>query len=114
MSIRNYSTLVFVVVNAGTNNFTNITAKSILHFHPSAKIFVVDVVPERRFSPLESIMMKNIEVIDGVFKDDIKTIYVDLAKTNLTREEIVVAAANVGKNPLCISTDGDRQHTMTI
>ena len=33
---------VFCTVNANTSDLTSITAKSILKFHPAAKIFIVD------------------------------------------------------------------------
>lgn len=58
--------LIFATVNAGTNNFTNITIKSILQFHPSAKVLVVDVVPDKKFSPIDEDIMKNVEVVPGI------------------------------------------------
>ena len=42
-NIRDSRPVVFCTVHAGQNKLTNITIKSILRFHPNAKVFVIDV-----------------------------------------------------------------------
>lgn len=42
--------MLFCIVNCGTNDLTSITAKSILRFHPTAKIFIVDVYYGNEFA----------------------------------------------------------------
>ena len=71
-------------MNAGTNSFTNITVKSILKFHPSAKVFIIDVFPERRFHQIDDDVLKNIEVIEGIAKDRLNLPVIDINDTNLT------------------------------
>ena len=63
--------MIFCTVHAGKNIFTNITVKSILKFHPSAKIFIVDVTDpdtwlNEKFSPIDDDIMGNVEVISGI------------------------------------------------
>ena len=80
---------VFCTVNSGTNIFTNITIKSILKFHPTAHIFVIDTLVSGKdpFEPIEDDIMKNTEVIVGIDrkKTTLPTIDIMQAK-NLTDE----------------------------
>lgn len=107
--------LVFSTVNAGTNTFTNITAKSILKHHPSAKVFVVDVVPNQRFTPIDEEMMKNVEVIEGIPKEslDLPTIDV-MAVKNLTDDEKRTIVNRIGFNPVPMYFSGDTHHSTNI
>lgn len=64
-------TMIFCTVHAGKNIFTNITVKSILKIHPSAKVFIVDVTDpgtwlNEKFSPIDDDIMGNVEVIRGI------------------------------------------------
>lgn len=107
--------LVFVTVNAGTNTFTNITAKSILKHHPSAKVFVVDVVPNQRFTPIDEEMMKNVEVIEGIPKESLNLPTIDvMAVKNLADDEKRTIINRIGFNPFPMYFSGDTHHSTNI
>ena len=72
--------IVFSTVNAGTNTLTNITVKSILKFHPNAKVFVFDVVPKKRFTPIDEDIMKNVEVVKGIPWEKMGLPKIDISK----------------------------------
>ena len=61
--------LIFCTVNAGTNDFTNLTINSILKFHPQAKIFIIDAFKDdgQPFQ-LYNDNIKNVEIINGIAK----------------------------------------------
>jgi hypothetical protein len=54
--------MIFCTVHSGKNLFTNITVKSIFKFHPTAKIFIVDVTDpdtwlKEKFCPIDDDIM---------------------------------------------------------
>ena len=67
--------MTFCTVHAGESLLTNITVKSILKFHPTAKIFIIDVSDpdtwlKEKFSPVDDDIMGNVEVIKGISSKD--------------------------------------------
>ena len=107
--------MLFATVNAGTNTFTNITAKSILKFHPSAKVIVVDAVPERRFHWIDGDAPGNVEVVKGIYKSELNLPAIDVSMTNLSQvEKDIVRQRMNGGNIVRVSGSGDTQHSMNI
>lgn len=65
--------MIFCTVHAGKNRLTNITIKSILKFHPTAKIFVIDVTnPETSLREGFNLLFdtNNVETISGISRKD--------------------------------------------
>lgn len=76
-------------MNAGTSTFTNITIKSILQFHPTAKVFVFDVVPDSPFRPIDKSVMSNVEVLQGICRNDFEVPKIDPNKMSEDDREIL-------------------------
>jgi len=110
--------LVFATVNAGTNAFTNITLKSILKFHPNAKVFVFDVPrkPEDKFTFIDDDIKGNVEVLKGVLWDelDLPTIDVDKADYLTDSEKQAVIERFHGQHMIEVLPNGDYQHPTNI
>ena len=110
--------LVFATVNAGTNTFTNITVKSILKFHPNAKVFVVDVpkTSEENFTLIDDDIKGNVEVLKGVLWDELNLPTIDVNEANyLTEDEkrLVIERFH-GESKIEVLPNGDFQHPMNI
>lgn len=113
----NKDNLIFCTVNANSNEFTNITIKSILKFHPTAKIFIIDAFAKKGqcFQLINENLNKNVEVINGISSEDIDYPVIQLSKTNLTQnEQLIVQKQLQCGNEINIVDTGDLNHTMNI
>ena len=110
--------LLFVVVNAGTNILTNITLKSIFRFHKDeAKVFVVDVKPdEEPFSLMDGRLASKVETIKGIGANDLNlpTIDVSKAKNITVQEQLEIVHRFGNKNKIEVLPCGDYQHPINI
>ena len=111
--------MVFATVNAGTSTFTNITIKTILKFHPNAKVFVFDVPrrkPEDGFQFIDEDIKKNTEVLKGILWDELNLPTIELNKADyLTDVEKRQAIEKFhGNNKIEVLPNGDYQHPMNI
>ena len=108
--------LVFVTVNAGTNDFTNVTVKSIFNFHPNAKVFVVDVKPESKFTLMDGGPKGDVEVIEGISEDKLNLPTVKVTEsTGLTIEEqLSIVHTFHESNEIEVLPCGDFQHPINI
>ena len=108
--------MLFATVNAGTNLLTNITTRSILRHHPSAKVFVVDVKPEDPFELIAKSDSGNVEVLRGVEWKDIHlpTIDVSKAKNITVQEQIEIVHRFGNKNEIEVLPCGDYHHPINI
>ena len=107
--------LIFCIVNLNTKELTTITIKSILHFHPLAKIFVVDTGDGDIFSSNDEIVSKNTEVLLGISQKNthLPIINIDCAE-NLTDEQKYIVKAKLGSNPYKILFRGSYNHQENI
>ena len=116
-NIANDDPLVFATVNAGTNTFTNITIKSILKFHPNAKVFVFDVPrkPEDRFTFIDDDVKGNVDVVKGVLWDELNLPTIDVNQANyLTEDEKRRIIERFHSDKIEVLPNGDYQHPMNI
>ena len=108
--------LIFCTVNANSNIFTNITVKSILKFHPNAKVFIVDAFTKlgHNFKLIDEEDSNNIEIIAGL--PPLKNcITIDLNQTNLSEDEKLVVHQKLScDDNLSVFNTGDLNHTINI
>ena len=108
------ASLIFCTVNCGTTNFTTITIKSILKFHPTAKVFVVDVVPSKKFIVQDKSLAGNIELVSGISQKDTTLPLIDISRIeNLSDEDKQIAIARLG-NPYKVLFRGSFNHSENI
>lgn len=116
--VRKEDPLVFATVNAGTNTFTNITVKSILKFHPNAKVFVFDVPrkAEDKFAFIDDDMRGNVEVLKGILWDELNLPTIDVNQANYLSdiEKKQVIEKFHGNSSIEVLPNGDYQHPMNI
>ena len=108
--------LIFCIINANSNIFTNITIKSILKFYPTAKIFIIDAFANigYKFQLIDSEDSKNIEVINGISPFNGHLI-INLHQTELSEDQIsTVKQKLLCDNEIYIYNTGDLNHTMNI
>lgn len=111
-------TMVFATVNAGTSTFTNITIKTILKFHPNAKVFVFDVPkkPEDGFQFIDDDIKRNTEVLKGVLWDELNLPTIDVNKadylTDIEKRQVVDRFH--GRSLIEVLPNGDYQHPTNI
>ena len=104
-------------MNAGTNTFTNITIKSILKFHPNAKVFVFDVpkTDEENFTLIDDDVKGSVEVIKGILWGDLNLPTIDVNKAgNLTDIERKQIIDRYHSDKIEVLPNGDFQHPMNI
>lgn len=104
-------------MNAGTNTFTNITIKSILKFHPNAKVFVFDVpkTDEENFTLIDDDVKGSVEVIKGILWDDLNLPTIDVNKAGyLTEDEKRQIIDRYHSDKIEVLPNGDFQHPMNI
>lgn len=114
-NISSYKENVFCTIHAGQNKLTNITIKSVLKFHPKAKIFVIDVTSEKswlreKFYPIDNDVIDNIAVISGKKREEIILPKVDISNWRMketTRNQIMG-----DKVPWLLN--GDTHHSINI
>lgn len=80
--------MIFCIIHAGQNKLTNITMKSILHFHPQSKIFIVDVTSKEgwlseKFHLIDESISKNLEIVQGIPREDLKLQSKDISCLNM-------------------------------
>ena len=110
--------LVFATVNAGTNTFTNITVKSLLKFHPNAKVFVLDVPrkSDDKFTLIDDDVKGSVEILNGVLWDELNLPTIDVNEANYLTdiEKRQVIDRFHGKSLIEVLPNGDFQHPMNI
>ena len=108
--------MLFATVNAGTNILTNITLESIFRFHPSAKVVVVDVDPEKPFSLMDEKHSDGVDTMKGVEWKDIHLPTIDISKAkNITvNEQLEIVHRFGNKDKIEVLPCGDYQHPINI
>ena len=110
--------MIFCTVHSGKNLFTNITVKSILKFHPTAKIFIVDVTDpdtwlKEKFCPIDDDIMGNVEVIKGIPSKDENFPKLNVRKLRIPYQVRKLIKSKVSTDLICTKCP-DLHHTMNI
>ena len=114
--------MTFCTVHANNSILTNITVKSILKFHPDAKVFVSDITKlgtffTDQFVLIDDDIQDNVEVIYGVTKDNVGGQMISIPRQFVPSNvlEIIGKTDTTGDTvEIPVINDGDIHHSINI